>query len=176
MQETLIRWWRTLRGRHDEEFAEFSVHSQAYDPEWRELLLRYVVRITVAFVVLFGAVFFAFRWSGAAVRFGAQRASGQAVPTWRVRGVVRDSQTLEPIPWARIEDDPAGRPPLFFTEADYAGSYELLTLAEPHRIRVSAPNYRTAVALVGRTWYLWIPHGNEGKDLILDRETFNAPK
>lgn len=161
----LTGWWRKLRGGGDE-FAP----SPDSDPEWRDLLMRYILRIAVAFVMLFGAVFVAFRWSGAAVRFGAQRVSGNAVPTWRVRGVVRDAQTREPVPWARVEDDPSGRPPLYFTEADLRGRFDLLTLAEPHRVRVSAPNYREFTAPVGRSWYLWIPRGDEYRELNIDRK------
>src|SRR5260370_28969993 len=88
MFEPLPGWWRKLRGGGAGEFDG----SVDHDPEWRDLLVRYILRFTVAFVMLFGAVFLAFRWSGAAVRFGAERVSGNAVPTWRVRGVVRDAQ------------------------------------------------------------------------------------
>jgi hypothetical protein len=113
--------WARLRRRTEED--EFAV--PAGDPEWRELLVRYTFRVTAAFLLLFGAVFFAFWWSGSAVRFGASRAAGQASPTWRLEGVVRDSITHEPIPWARVEDDPAGRLPLFQTDADQRGSFAL---------------------------------------------------
>src|SRR5258706_10108158 len=88
MLETLTGWWRKLRGGGAGEFDG----SVDHDPEWRDLLVRYILRFTVAFVMLFGAVFLAFRWSGAAVRFRAERGSGHARPTWRGRGVVRDAQ------------------------------------------------------------------------------------
>ena len=72
-----------------------------------------------------------------------RRASGETEPspTWRISGTVRDAVTREPVPWALVEDDPAGQPPFFRTDADYRGAFELVTLAEPHRIRASAPGY-----------------------------------
>ena len=163
--------WPKLRRRtEDDEFA-----SPSGDPEWRELLFRYAFRVTAAFLLLFGAVFLAFWWSGSAVRFGASRAAGQAVPTWRVEGVVRDAITHEPIPWARIEDDPGGRPPLFQADADHRGSFALLTLPEPHRIQISAPNYRTARVQIGRQWYLWLPKGEEKREFQLVPESCSTP-
>lgn len=155
-------WPRLRRQTDDDEFA-----LPSGDPEWRELLVRYAIRITVAFLLLFGAVFVAFWWSGSAVRFGASRAAGQAVPTWRVEGVVRDANTREPVPWARIEDDPGGRPPLFHTDADHHGNFALLTFPEPHRVQISAPNYRTMRVEIGRAWYLWLPKGEEKREFHL---------
>jgi hypothetical protein len=163
-------WPNLRRPREDDEFA-----SPAGDPEWRELLVRYVFRLTAAFLLLFGAVSFAFWWSGSAVRFGASRAAGQASPTWRVEGVVRDAITYEPIPWARVEDDPGGRPPLFQTDADQRGSFALLTLPEPHRVQISAPNYRTARIQIGRAWYLWAPKGEEKREFRLVSESLSTP-
>ena len=141
------------------------------DREWRELALRYLVRCSVVFLVLFGAVFFAFRWSGAAVRFGALRATGRAEATWHLKGVVRDAVSGEPIPWATVEDDPGGQPPFFRTDADLNGSFELVTLAERHRVRISAPNHRDLVAPAGRLWYLWLPSGEEHRTFVLEPDT-----
>jgi hypothetical protein len=132
--------------------------------------VRYIVRIAVVFAILFGGVFAAFRWLGAAVRFGAQRASGNAVPTWVVRGVVPDGQSLEPVPWAPVEDDPGGRPPQFLTEADQTGTASLLPLAEPHRVRVSAASYREASVAVARAWYLRLGRGEECREFKIDRK------
>ncbi|MBS1856262.1 MAG: carboxypeptidase regulatory-like domain-containing protein [Acidobacteria bacterium] len=171
MIDALKGLWRRYRGRGEDDFPE----SPYDDPELRHLLVRHALRIAAIFFVVFGAVFFAFRWSGAAVRFGAMRAAGAAAPTWRVTGVIRDARTGEPIPWASVEDDPAGRPPLFRADADIEGRYDLLTLAEPHRLRVSAPGYRTRVLRIGRIWYLWLPRGEERSNPRLDPST-DAPK
>ena len=51
--------------------------------------------------------------------------------------------------------------------ADQPGAFELLTLPEPHRVRVSAPGYRTTVVDVGRVWFLWLPRGRERRDVLL---------
>ena len=133
----------------------------------RSLFLRTAVRMTAAFALLFGGVFFAFWWSGSAIRFGAARAADRATPTWRVTGIVRNSLTGEPVPWALVEDDPGGRPPFFRCDADQAGAYELLTFAEPHRLRVSSPGYQPSTVEVGRAWFLWMPSGGEKKGMEL---------
>jgi hypothetical protein len=75
--------------------------------------------------------------------------------------------TREPVPWALIEDDPEGQPPFFRTDADYHGIFDLMTLAEPHRIRASAPGYHPSVLNIGRLWFLWMPGGNEKKNIEL---------
>jgi hypothetical protein len=133
----------------------------------RELFVRSGFRVGAGFTVLFGLVFFTFWWSGSAVRFGAGRAADRVAPSWLVRGTVRSAATHEPIPWAAVEDDPAGRPPLYHIDANYAGAFELLTLAEPHRVRVSARGYRPVWIRVGRPWFLWLPRGEERRDVEL---------
>lgn len=127
----------------------------------RELFLRTALRLTASFAILFGGVFFAFWWSGSAIRFGAARAADQASPAWRVSGIVRNAVDGQPVPWALVEDDPAGRPPFFRADADYRGAFELITFAEQHHIRVSSPGYRPAVLEVGRAWFLWLPKGGQ---------------
>jgi hypothetical protein len=155
------RLWRQTRA--DEERSE-------EDAELREIFVRTGLRAAASFALFFAAVCFAFWWSGRAVAFGAARAADRAAPTWRVRGTVRNAITQEPIPWAAVEDDAAGRPPLYHTEASYLGAYELVTLAEPHQIRASAPGYRSALVGVGRAWFLWLPGGEERREIELQPE------
>ena len=122
--------WRAFRqGRESREEAE----SGELEPggTWT----RPVLRLAIVFALLFGCVFFAFWWAGSAVRFSAARAGDRSLPTWRISGTVRDAVTHQPIPWALVEDDPAGQPPFFRADAGYRGVFELVTLAEPHRIR-----------------------------------------
>jgi hypothetical protein len=126
-----------------------------------------MLRLAVVFTLLFAGVFFAFWWAGSAVRFSAERAADRATPTWRVSGTVRDAVTHQPVSWALVEDDPSGQPPFFRADADYAGVFELVTLAEPHRIRVSAPGYHPLNVSVGRAWFVWLPRGNEKKNIDL---------
>ena len=143
------------------------------DPESQEqtesgdLWIRSALRLAIVFALLFGGVFFAFWWAGSAVRFSAARAADRSLPTWRVSGTVRDALTHQPIPWALVEDDPAGSPPFFRTDAGYGGDFLLITLAEAHRIRVSAPGYHPVSVEIGRAWFLWMPRGNEKKNIDL---------
>jgi hypothetical protein len=128
---------------------------------------RAVLRLALIFALLFGFVFFAFWWAGSAVSFTAARAADRSAPTWLVEGVVRDAVARQPIPWAVIEDDPAGQPPFFRTDANIRGRFSLGTLAEPHRVRVSAPGYSPKSVPVGRAWFVWMPRGKESADIEL---------
>jgi hypothetical protein len=155
------RFWRSRKTKEDE-FAPVSE-----DPELREIFVRAGLRTAAAFAIIFSLVYFAFWWSGAAVGFGASRASGRVEPTWQVVGTVRNAVNREPVPWAVVEDDPEGQPPYFHTDATYSGAFDLLTLAEPHRLRISAPGYQTASVQIGRTWFIWFPKGMERLDVLL---------
>jgi hypothetical protein len=158
--------WRGLwrKSKRDEDWQE---ESETGELDAAGVWLRPALRLTVVFALLFGGVLFAFWWAGSAVRFSAARAGDRSVPTWRVSGKVRDAVTHQPIPWALVEDDPAGQPPLFRAEADYTGIFELLTLAEPHRVRVSASGYRPLLLEIGRAWFVWMPGGSENKIIDL---------
>jgi hypothetical protein len=131
--------------------------------ETRRLLIRWCV----GFALLFAGVFFAFWWSGKAVRFSASRVMAQSTPTYHVWGVVRDAQTGEPLPWALVEDNPAGNPPYFRAEAGADGTYSLLTLAEPHQLRITASGHRPAMIGVGKPWFSWWPDGEEKREIRL---------
>jgi hypothetical protein len=158
---TLGRMWRGL-------WRRFRQQDEAEDAaESGDSWVRPALRLAIIFALLFAGVFFAFWWAGSAVRFSAARAADRTVPTWRVSGTVRDAVTHQPIPWALVEDDPAGTPPFFRVDADYGGAFELVTLAEPHRIRVSAPGYHPEAVKIGRAWFEWMPRGNEKKNIDL---------
>ena len=134
--------------------------------ESRLLLIRWVA----AFVLLFSFVFLAFWWSGSAIRFGAARVTASNAATYRVWGTVRDAHTGKPVPWAAVEDDPGGDAPLFRADADAEGAYSLLTLAEAHRIRISAVGYRAVEVRIGKPWFVWWPRGSEQHDVRLSPE------
>jgi len=136
----------------------------------RRQYTRHALRLAIAFAILFAGVYLAFRWSGNAVRFGASRVAARGAATWHVIGTVRSSATHEPIPWASIDDDPSGRPPFFHADADQSGAFDLVTLAEPHRIRIAATGYRASFVTVGRVWFLWLPSGKERHDTDLVSE------
>ena len=135
----------------------------------RRQYLRQAIRLALVFVVLFAAVMLAFRWSGAAVSFGASRAADRAIPTWHVKGRITDAATGRPVSWAKVEDDFSGRPPFYRTEADHSGTFDLMTLAEPHSVRITAPGYAAETIRIGRVWFLWIPRGDESHDILLTR-------
>ena len=136
----------------------------------RRAFVRQAIRLTLAFAALIVFVFLALSWSGAAVRFGASRVGDRGTPAWRISGTVRNAVTHEPVPWAKIEDDPEGQPPFFHGDADQAGNYEFLTLSESHAMIVSAPGYRPLKVHVGRVWFLWMPRGSERADVMLTPE------
>jgi hypothetical protein len=168
---TLGRTWHGLwqRFRPDQEPPETF--------ESGEWWTRAALRLVIVFALLFGGVFFAFWWAGSAVRFSAARAGDRSLPTWQVSGTVRDALTHQPIPWAVVEDNPGGPPPFFRTDAGYGGDYELLTLAEPHRVRVSAPGYHPVTVDVGRAWFVWMPRGKEKKNIdLLPLRSWSPPK
>lgn len=148
----------------------YATYEEEESADLRRQYFRHALRLAIAFAALFAAVYLTFWWSGAAVRFGASRVADRGTPTWHIIGTVRNAATHSPVPWASIADDPAGRPPFFHTDADQAGAFELVTLAEPHRIRISAAGYRTSIQSVGRAWFLWQPSGKEQYEVELTPE------
>ena len=128
------------------------------------------MQYAVAFAALFAVVFFFFWWSGNAIQFGAARVGERPVATWRVVGKVTDADTGEPIPWAKVRDDPGGRAPFFEANADHTGVFALLTLAEPHQVLVEARGYQSARVQVGRQWFVWWPSGQEKAEVVLKPE------
>lgn len=133
-------------------------------------LRRQLLRWLLVFGALAAAVVFTLWWAGSIVRFSAARAEGRAEATWRIYGVVTDGSTGEPVPFARIADDPHGQPPVFHALADHLGHYELQTVAEKHAVLVTALGFRPARIQVGRAWYAWMPAGEERLDVRLERE------
>lgn len=136
----------------------------------RAEIRRQLVRWLATFVVVAAGLASTLWWAGSTVRFSAERAQGGGEAAWRVYGVVTDAVTGEPVPFARIADDPEGQPPLFQSMADHLGHYELRTLAEKHAVEVRALGYRPARFEVGRAWYAWMPAGEQRLDARLTRE------
>src|SRR5690349_4626328 len=114
--------WKEFRRRFEPE----AIETEEDETSLRGLFIRSALRLATVFALLFGLVFFAFWWSGSAIRFGADRAANRGTPTWKVLGTVRNAVTHEPVPWASIDDDPAARAPLFHTDASVSGGFELL--------------------------------------------------
>ncbi len=146
------------------EFWEEEAGAQGED------LRKHLVRWVLVFAGLCAAVFFTIWWASSAVRFSASRVTASTAPSYRVSGVVRDARSGAPIPWAEIGDDPAGQPPFFRTTADRFGAFALLTIAEVHRIRVSALGYKPSMVQIGKAWFQWLPWGRERLNIALQPE------
>jgi hypothetical protein len=146
---------------------DFASGTLAEETEDRGFIPVELIRWTLAFVGLFAGVFFCFWWSGEAIQFGASRVAENPVATWRVQGTVRNAVTHQAVAWAAVQDDSSGRPPFYRADADQNGTFDLLTLAEPHRVRVEANGYRAATIQVGRQWFMWWPKGVERQDVEL---------
>ena len=144
---------------------------------WREESLddrremrRLALRWGLLFFGLLAFMFFALWWASQALQFGASRVDGSARPTYVVSGFVRSAVTGAAVPFAAVTDEPASRPPLFETRADVRGSFILMTLAEPHKLRVSALGFKPGELRVGKAWYRWFPHGSERIEVRLEPE------
>jgi len=98
-----------LRGSNPDDLRPASFEEEE-SANLRRHFLRQVLRWTLTFGGLFAAVFFAFWWSGDAIRFGASRVAERPVASWRLVGTVRSAATHEPVPWASIDDDASGQP------------------------------------------------------------------
>lgn len=160
-----------FRRSSDEDFdSPPSTFEEEQSRDLRREYLRFLFRCAIAFAVAFAFICAAVWWSSRAIRFAGTRAADRGVPTWSVSGVVRDAATGAPIAWAAIADDPAGLPPFFHADAGLDGRFELVTLAEPHRLRVTAPGYRDGLVKVGRPWFAWTPGGSERVEVDLVRE------
>jgi hypothetical protein len=132
---------------------------------WR--MVRHILRMAGIVAVSFGLVYGMIWWSSSALRSSNDRLAGKAVAGWQVTGTVRNSLNRLPIPWAHIEDDPRGLPPLHAADADLNGSYVFDTTPDKHNVIVSAPGYRPTRTQVGRPWYLWLPRGSETLNVVL---------
>ncbi len=136
----------------------------------RREMKRLALRWALLFFGLLAFMFFALWWASQALQFGASRVDGSTRPTYVVSGFVRSAATSAAVPFAEVADEPASRPPLFETRADVRGSFILLTLAEPHTLRVTALGFKPAELRVGKAWYRWFPHGSERVEVRLEPE------
>ena len=89
------------------------------------------------------------------IRFGAARATGRIVPTWQVTGTVRHVGFI--IPTINLF--------IFMLMPNRAGVLGCPTIAEPHRIRATAPDNRVATLDIGRMW------GSYGRRMAISGET-----
>jgi hypothetical protein len=135
--------------------------------EDRLTLHRTLARWVLAFIGIFCFAALAFWWSGSAVQYSAARVQNRSNPTYQITGVITDSRTHQPIPWAEISTDFQFGGAFFSTSADQNGRYALNTLAEPHDLLVKANGYQSARIHVGRQWFSWTPRGSEKRDAEL---------
>lgn len=134
------------------------------------ILRRSALKWAAVFGVLLAAMAWLLWWSSKAVHFTTARIDGKTKATYRIHGVVRDASTGQPVPWAEVFDDPSGHPPFHRSSAGFDGVFELLTIAEPHTVRVAALGYQEARVLVGKRWFLWMPEGEEPLRIELHAE------
>ena len=150
---------------------EFSFDAQNFLDEERQedrvALHRTLVRWILSFGVIFCFAAMAFWWSGSAVRYSAARVENRSKPTYQVTGVVTDSRTGQPVPWAELTTDFQFGGAFFSTTTDQNGLYSISTLAEPHDLVVKANGYQIARVHVGKQWFSWTPHGSEKEDVAL---------
>lgn len=134
--------------------------------DWREQR-RQLLRWGIGFLVLFLFAGAAVWWSGAAVKYGATRVQGGGKPSYQISGTVSDAVTHQPIPWAQVATDFANSGRFFDTTADVNGAFTLTTMAEPHKLVISANGYQQASIQVGRQWFSWLPSGSEERKIEL---------
>jgi hypothetical protein len=149
------------------------VWDQGTDEDSGKLLAearRHLIVYILCFGALFAAVASVFWWSRTAVDFGAARVTGTNTATYRVFGVVRDAGSGRPVPWAKIQDDPEGMPPLFDADGGADGTYALATVPLEHQVVVSARGYRPRAFQIGRPWFQWWPKGEQRLDVELTPE------
>lgn len=153
-----------MRRRNDSE-PEFDFTSQNFLDEERVAdrlaLHRSMARYILAFMVVFCFAAMAFWWSGSAVRYSAARVQQRTKPTYQVTGMVTDSRTHLPIPWAEISTEFQFGGAFFSTNTDQDGKYTIDTLPEPHDLVVKANGYQTKRFRVGKQWFSWTPGGSE---------------
>jgi hypothetical protein len=138
--------------------------------EDRRALRKVALRWGLLFAAVLAGMVFALWWASEALHFSVSRVGQTTQATYKVTGIVRDAATGDPIPFASIEDDPEGRPPLFRTTADLYGGYTFMTIAEPHALSVSALGYKPAEPRVGKIWYKWFPYGSQRLNISLQPE------
>jgi len=156
--------------REEKESASQPEFWRDEDSEDRLDIRKMALRWGLTFALLLGGMFFALWWARSAIDYSVSRVDLTTVATYGVSGVVRDAATGQPIPFAEVEDDRDGRPPLFHTTADLYGAYTLMTIAEPHTILIKALGYKPMEQQIGRIWYRWFPRGAERLNVALHPE------
>jgi hypothetical protein len=145
-------FWEQERARSRYEFLWFSL-------KWGGLMAGLLI-----------AFLFVMWRSGSAVEFAATRIDETTPPRYRVLGTVKNAATGQPVSWPTAYDDPKGRPPHYKGEPKSDGTFELRTVAEPHDVIVTSLGFHPARVRVGKSWYLWMPAGEERVVVLLTPE------
>src|ERR1019366_1161417 len=109
---TLGRMWRGLWPVF-RRYRESRDEAESGELESGGMWIRPALRLAIVFALLFVKVFFAFLWAGSAVRVSPERGADRAAPALGFWVTVRAAVPPQPIPWAVVEDVPAGQPPFF---------------------------------------------------------------
>ena len=131
---------------------------------------RFITKWGLVFAGIIAFVAFVLWWAGSALSYSASRVGEAGKPEYKVKGIVTDARSGAPVPWAKVHDDPEKRPPRFETTADFYGKFELMTLPEQHDIIIAAYGHKPKRVAIGKTWYLWMPSGEEELVIVLDPE------
>jgi hypothetical protein len=131
---------------------------------------RFLTKWAVIFAGLIAFVLFVLWWASSALSYSASRVGGAGKPEYKVTGVITDARSGAPVPWAVVRDDPEKRPPRFETTSDFHGKFELKTLPEPHDLIIAAYGHKAKRIGIGRSWFLWMPSGEEELEIVLDPE------
>ena len=135
--------------------------------EDRIALHRTLARWLLAFIAIFWCAAMAFWWSGSAVQYSAARVQNRSKPTYQISGVITDSRTHQPVPWAEVSTEFLFGGAFFSTICDQNGQYSIMTLAEPQDLLVRANGYLELRLHVGKQWFSWTPHGSEKRNAEL---------
>ena len=136
----------------------------------RREMRSFFAKWAIIFVALLAFVAFVLWWASSALSYSASRVGEAGKPTYKVTGVITDSRSGAPVPWAKVRDDPERRPPLFEATSDFFGKFELMTLPEAHNLIVVAYGHKPKQVAIGKKWYLWMPSGEEEVEIVLDPE------
>ncbi len=131
---------------------------------------RFLAKWSIVFLGLIALLASTLWWASSALSYSASRVGEGGKPSYKVMGLITDARSGAPVAWAKVQDAPEKRPPLFETSGDFYGKFELMTLPEPHNIVVSAYGHKSKLVAVGKTWYLWMPSGEEELEITLDPE------
>lgn len=164
------RPWKTNEPGEDEDIRALFAAQNFLEEERaadRATIRRSAIKWTIAFGGLFLLTGLIFWWSGAAIKYSADRVQQRSVPTYEVTGTILDSRTHQPVPWVEVSTEFQFGGAFFSSSSDFGGHYTIDTLAEPHYLIFRANGYLPGRVQIGKQWFSWLPRGSEVHDVLL---------